>query len=111
MRVTFIWVIFACVFIAGCGTENESPQTPSDQSSAPSVDPNEVRQPNPWDNPAEFSAWVNNRMRVIDGAPPLRPDQRPRSLDDIVNLPDQKKAVAELQGRVDDAFKEVFVAD
>ena len=111
MRVTFIWVIFACVFIAGCGTENESPQTPSDQSSAPSVDPNEVRQPNPWDNPAEFSAWVNNRMRVIDGAPRLRPDQRPRSLDDVANQPDQKKALAELQGRVDDAFKEVFVAD
>lgn len=47
-------------------------------------------------------------MRVINGSPPLRPDQRPRSLDDIVNQPDQKKAVAELQGRVDDAFKEVF---
>jgi len=50
-------------------------------------------------------------MRVINGSPPLRPDQRPRSLDDIVNQPDQNKAVAELQGRVDDAFKEVFVAD
>lgn len=108
MRVTFIWVIFACVFIAGCGRENESSQNPSDQPPAPSVDSNDVRQPDPWDNPAEFSVWVNNRMRVINGSPPLRPDQRPRSLEDIVNQPDQKKAVAELQGRVDDAFKEVF---
>ncbi len=50
-------------------------------------------------------------MRAIDGTPPLRPDQRPRSLDDIVNQSDKKQALAELQERVDDAFKEVFVAD
>ena len=50
-------------------------------------------------------------MRSIDGTPPLRPDQRPRSLDDIVNQSDKKQALAELQERVGDAFKEVFAAD
>ena len=50
-------------------------------------------------------------MRSIDGTPPLRPDQRPRSPDDIVNQSDKKQALAELQERVDDAFKEVFAAD
>ncbi len=95
MKETFIWIVIVGGFIVGCGNESKSPQAPSNSLTSPSARPNgikkqnEVRQPNPWDNPAEFSAWVDNRNRAIHGIPPAR--QNPT--------------------RVEDAFKAVFVED
>lgn len=116
MRI-LLTVLFCLCVLVGCGekavsqAKKESLQVSSNPPTSPSAEPNDVKQPNPWDNPVEFSAWVDNRMRSIDGTPPLRPGQRLRSLDDIVNQSDKKQALVELQERVDDAFKEVFAAD
>ena len=116
MRI-LLTVLFCLCVLVGCGekavsqAKKESLQVSSNPPTSPSAEPNDVKQPNPWDNPVEFSAGVDNRMRSIDGTPPLRPGQRLRSLDDIVNQSDKKQALVELQERVDDAFKEVFAAD
>jgi len=105
MKITFIFSLAICLCLTGCGKKDQS----SKASPSPPNQPTSVKQPDPWDNPAEFSAWVDKRFRVLQGAPPSKPKRR--SLNDIGQQPDKKKALAELQGRMEDAFKEVSAKD